>query len=209
MGKRGILVAIEGVDGAGKTSQAEHLRARLAELGEVATVLREPGGTALGERLRDILLAKSSPDPVLEALLFSASRRQLVEEAVRPRIERGEHVVLDRSFLSTWVYQGLAGGVALEVLEELTRLVHGDAWPDRILLLDLDIGEARARRDGRGDEADGFEARGDDFLTEVVHGFRWLAARDPELIRVVPSAASEAEVAQCCWTAVADLWEGR
>jgi dTMP kinase len=210
---RPLLVAFEGVDGAGKSLAlqgcAEALRAR----GQDCLVLREPGGTRAGEELRAILLERDllERDALLEALLFSASRRQLVLERIAPALAAGQHVLLDRSFLSTWVYQGLAAdprhAVPLERLEEWTRLVHGEFWPDAILLLDLpDEDAARRRAKRRGPQgpdrttstADGMESRGEEFLSQVAASFRTLAQRDPDWIRVIDARPAPEELRQAC-----------
>lgn len=201
----GLLLAFEGVDGSGKSTQIEELLAHARGRGLVANALREPGGTELGEELRRVLLerGKGVDDALLAALLFMASRRQLVLEKIRPALARGELIVLDRSFVSTWVYQGLVGGVESSFLEDLTRRVHGDAMPELILVLDLATEASRARRRARG-AADAIEARGEAYLERIAAGFREIAARS-ERMRCVDAAGSVDEVAQRCLAHVAPL----
>ena len=141
-----MLIALDGVDGAGKSLQCRLLAERLESVGKPCVVLREPGGTPLGERLRAALLEGAAQDALVEALLFMASRRHLVSERIVPELAAGKVVLLDRSFLSTWVYQGIVGGVELDFLVDLARRVHGEAWPDRILLLELSRRAAKTRR---------------------------------------------------------------
>lgn len=203
------LIAFEGVDGVGKTLQAERLGERLGERGETVSLVREPGGTELGEELRRVLLrsrGETERDALIEAMLFSASRRALLLEKIRPARERGELVLMDRSFLSTWVYQGLVGGVPLEFLEDLSRRVMAEAWPDRILLLDLEASSAAERRKQRASPEDGFEDRGPLYLQAIVRAFRELARQYPELIRVVNAAGTKDQVEGRCWEAVRDLF---
>jgi dTMP kinase len=175
----------------------------LRAAGRPARLLREPGGTPLGEELRRVLLAQGGErtDALVEALLFSASRRQLVVQAIRPALAAGETVLLDRSFLSTAVYQGVVGGVDLGFLDTLARRVHDDAWPDRILLLHVDPATALARRRGR-EGGDAFENRGDAYLARVGDGFRRLALALPDLVSVVPGHGTPDEVAARCWAVV-------
>jgi len=209
MGDRGLLVAFEGVDGAGKSVQADLLARALEARGTAVRLLREPGGTALGERLRQVLLARVAPgDPLVEALLFMASRRQLVVEEIEPGLRQGEVVLLDRSFVSTWVYQGILGGVDPDFLDRLARRVHGAAWPDRILLLDVDAAEAQRRRRGRA-ATDGFEDRGRAYLGRAAEAFRAIAARHPDLVRVVDGALPPAAVAARCLGLVDELLAAR
>ncbi len=200
---------MDGVDGVGKSEQIQRLANALEASGKRACVLREPGGTTLGEALRAALLTadRHDDDALVEALMFMASRRQLVIERIAPRLAEGVHVLLDRSFLATWVYQGLVGGVELSFLEQLARRVHGACWPDRILVLDLDVATATARRGGRARDA--FEVRGESYLQRVRAGFRQLAERYRGLVRVVSAAGSREDVAARCRGALADLLEGQ
>lgn len=202
----GLLIAFEGVDGAGKSTQAQRLAGTLEKQGRGVTLLREPGGTGFGERLRGLLLGDDAPvvDPLVESLLFMASRRQLVREKIEPALARGHVVLLDRSFLSTWVYQGVLGGVDLEFLLDLARRVHAASWPDRILVLDLAPEVAHERRRRRGG-ADGFEARGDAYLERVIAAFRQAADAFPELVRLVEAGVAPERVAERCLAAVEGL----
>lgn len=203
-----MLLAIEGVDGAGKTLQCRMLSAALESRGIRVRLLREPGGTPLGERIRDLLLmdGASDTDALLEALLFSASRRKLLTEKILPGLRAGDCVLLDRSFLSTFVYQGALGGVDRHFLEDLAQRVMGEALPDRILLLDLDAECAKERRRRRGKDAkDGFEGRGDAYLERVTTAFRELAHRHEGLVKIVDGDADPETVHKACLAAIRDL----
>lgn len=195
----GLLLAFEGVDGSGKTTQIERLVEHARGHGIDARILREPGGTKLGEELRRVLLeGPGVEDALLAALLFMASRRRLVTAEIEPALARGELVILDRSFVSTWVYQGVVGGVDAELLERLTREVHGAALPELVLLLDLDATAARARRAARAGEADAIEKRGNDYMDRIGVAFREIAeARAPWIQRVDADASVDDVHARC------------
>ena len=200
-----MLLALDGVDGAGKSLQCRLLAERFDREGRPCVVMREPGGTAFGERLRAALLDGDAKDSFVEALLFMASRRQLVRERIEPELAAGKVVLLDRSFLSTWVYQGLVGGVDLDFLVDLALRVHGNSWPDRILLLELSRETAARRREQRAGDADAFEDRGRDFLETVREGYSTLAERFPELITRVDANGDVATVHEACWRALTTL----
>ncbi len=214
MAKRGRIIAFDGLDGVGKSLQAECLAARLWEKGLEAKVFREPGGTPLGERLREVLLegGEIAEDPLLEALLFSASRRALTLSGLEPRSVRGAWSLLDRSFLSTLVYQGLVGGVDLALLERITHEVHGKAFPDRILVLDVPAELASRRRKNRGEkgkgETDAFECRGDAYLERVGDAYRSLIQSHAALCVRINASGTVEEVAERCFQAVEDLLPG-
>ncbi len=214
MPERGRIIAFDGLDGGGKTLQAECLSARLREQGLETQVFREPGGTPLGERLRKVLLegGEISEDPLLEALLFSASRRALTLSVLEPRSARGAWSLLDRSYLSTLVYQGLVGGVDLDLLERMTLEVHGVAFPDRILVLDLPPELASQRRKDRcgdvGTESDAFECRGEAYLERVGDAYRSLIQSHSDFCVRIDASGTVDEVAERCFQAVQDLLPG-
>jgi dTMP kinase len=187
-----MLVSFEGVDGSGKSTQAARLADALEadEADVVAT--REPGGTALGERIRALLLEGGAVSPWAEAALFAAARAQLVEEVIRPALARGAIVVCDRYVDSSLAYQGIARGLGLEAVLELNRLATGGLFPDRTFLLALPAGEALARSQGAPDR---IEREGLDFLERVDAAYRDLAGRFPERIVVLDATLSEAELA--------------
>lgn len=175
-----MLITFEGIDGCGKSTQAERLAVALCAAGREVVRVREPGGTALGERVRTLLLDPGMRvAPVAELMLFSAARAQLVEEVVRPALAAGTVVVADRFFDSTTAYQG--GGRALfetDWLDAFHARVTGGLVPDRTYILDVPLDVARARRAGRAD--DRMEAGGSDFFARVRAAYLGLAARHPE-----------------------------
>ena len=190
----GKYLVLEGGDGAGKTDQARLLVAWLAARGRAARHLREPGSTASGEALRGLLLSRETGDlsPLTEALMFSAARAELLRKEVRPALVAGEIVLVERCYLSTLVYQGVAGGLSLDLLRRVTAAVHGDLWPDRVFLLDVDEATRRARVKEAG-KHDGIEARGPEFHAVVRRGYLDIAASDPR-VEVIDARPSRQEV---------------
>ncbi len=200
---RGKLITFEGVEGAGKTTQLERAAARLGARGAAVVTAREPGGTAVGEQVREVLLDRgnASMTPLAELFLYLAARAQLVEEVVAPALAAGTCVLLDRYVHSTLAYQGYGlgvdlGGVSaddnLARLRELCRATVGDAWPDLVVVLDLEPEKGFARLGGGG--RDRIEARDLAFHRRVRDGFRALAAEEPERVVVVDASPPEDEV---------------
>jgi dTMP kinase len=176
---RALFVVIDGVDGCGKSTQAERLVRALAELGRGAALhLREPGSTALGERLREILLGRElALCGEAEALLFCAARAQMLREKVAPALARGVDVVCERFHPSTVAYQASAGGLDEEAVAALLEQWAGAPAPDLVLVLAVDPARARERVLARGARAAGdrFESRGAGFQADVAAGLaRWV-----------------------------------
>jgi dTMP kinase len=176
-----VLITIEGIDGAGKTT----LAARLAEaLG--AVLLREPGGVELAERLRDLVKDPAlAVDPRAEALLYAAARAQLVAERLRPLLDAGETVVLDRFVDSSLAYQGAARGLGVEAVRAINDLGTGGLTPDVTLLLRVDPATGRARQGDRGEAADRLEREPDAFFAAIAAAYDDLAAAEPDRFRVI------------------------
>ncbi len=202
----GRLVTIEGLDGAGKTTLAAGLVDALAQRGVEAVLLREPGGVELSERLRALV-----KDPALrvgapaEALLYAAARAQLVEERVRPLLDQGSWVLLDRFVDSSLAYQGAARGLGVDRVRELNLFATGGLVPDRTLLLALDPATGRSRLADRGEEPDRLEAEDAAFFGRVASAYAELAREEPERIRVIGAGATEPEVLAAALAALADL----
>ena len=185
---RGWFITIEGPEGGGKTTQAARACAHLEHLGIPVQLTREPGGTWLGERLREVLLARSGvggpTDPMTDALLFNAARHQLVGEVIRSNLDRGTSVVCARFADSTLAYQGFGAGVPLDRLRDLERLATDGLTPDLTILLDMPVDVGLARK-APGDVTR-FEAEFDlDFHRRVRAGFLALAHAEPERFVVV------------------------
>jgi dTMP kinase len=203
--RRGWFITIEGPDGAGKTTQAERLAAHLGAAGHDVHLTREPGGTWLGERLRELLLARtastSRPDPLTDALLFNAARRQLVSEVIDSALEAGRTIVCARFADSTLAYQGYGSGVPLEDLRALGSIATGGLAPDVTILLDVPV-EAGLARKAPGDVTR-FEAEFDlDFHRRVRDGFLALAVAEPDRFVVVDASKPADDVAAATAIAV-------
>ena len=206
---RGRFITFEGPDGAGKTSQAEILCQILRDGGATVTLVREPGGTAVGERIRALLLADRAADhPArLDALLFNAARAALVTEVIRPGLDRGEIVVSARFADSTVAYQGYGGGLPVDDLRALERFATGGLRPDLTILLDLPAEVGLARKSGA--EVTRFEERFDvAFHRRVRVGFVEIAAAEPDRIVVVDATAEPSIVAWAIAEAVAERLPG-
>jgi dTMP kinase len=188
-----MFVTFEGLDGSGKTTQAKLLRDRLEADGEEIVWTREPGGTELGERIRELVLHGGDVAPWAEALLYAASRAQHVEEVIRPALERGASVICDRYVDSSVAYQGVGRGLGLERVLELNLHAVGGLLPERTFLLLLDPTAVPTRLPG---ELDRLEREGDDFHARVDAGYRKLAERYPERFVVLDGARSAEELAE-------------
>jgi dTMP kinase len=190
VGLVGRFIVLEGGEAVGKSTQAARLAAYLG-----AVLTREPGGTAIGEALRRLLLDPSLPTPVTraETLLMLAARAQHVAEVIGPALARGQDVVCDRYSGSTLAYQGCGRGLDLDELRQLDRWATAGRLPDRVVLLDLPVELARERREG-GPE-DRFEGEDDGFRQRVRVGFLELAAADPVRWRTVDASRPVDEVA--------------
>ena len=193
---RGLFIALDGPDGGGKTTQAARLVDWLRGRGREVIACRDPGGTALGDRLRAILLDRDEVEPVpwAETLLYMASRAQLVEQVIRPALEAGRDVVADRYLLANLVYQGYAGGLPMDAIWRVGEAATGGLLPNLTLLIDVPPAVAKARV---GAARDRMEDRPDAFREKVRAGFLRLAEMYPSPIIVVDGAADADAVAAC------------
>jgi dTMP kinase len=170
---RGLFVTFEGIDRSGKSTQARLLA---DALGPEAVAVREPGGTPVGERVRELLKDPAvEMTPEAEALLFAAARAELVDRVIRPALEEGRVVVSDRFLDSSLAYQGAARGLGMDEVERINRFATGGLTPDLTLLLEIDPGAAA----GRGAEDDRFESEGAGLQRAVLDAYDRLAAADP------------------------------
>jgi dTMP kinase len=187
-----MFVTFEGLDGSGKTTQVELLRRHLAEAGREVVVTREPGGTALGEQIRELLLHGPDLSAWAEAALFAAARAELVERVIAPARERGADVLCDRYVDSSLAYQGIARGLGLDAVLELNLAAVQGVLPDRTFLLLVDPATAARRTGARPDR---IEREDDDFRARVAAAYRELAERFPERIVAIEAGGSTEEVA--------------
>ena len=189
-----FFISLDGLDGTGKTTQLNLLAETLRSEGRTVTVCTDPGGTEIGAKLREILLfgRQNAMANRTEALLFMASRSELIEKVIRPALNRGEIVLSDRFLLANVVYQGHAGGLDHQDLWNLGQFCTGGIQPDLILLLDLSVQVAKARR--KPGAADRVESRGDDYFEKVRNGFLTEASKRPETIRVLSAEGTVDEV---------------
>jgi dTMP kinase len=190
------FVAFEGGEACGKSTQARLLADRLD-----AVCSFEPGGTAIGAQIRALLLDPETHHLAdrAEALLMAADRAQHVAEVVRPTLDEGRHVVTDRFAGSTLAYQGYGRGLSVDELRSISDWASGGLWPDVVVLLDVPVEVAQARR---ADAPDRFEAAGVEFHRRVAEGFRALAAADPDRWVVIDGRADAETVAAQVWSAV-------
>ena len=195
--RRGRFITIEGPEGAGKTSQATRLAADLRARGLAIVATREPGGTALGERIRELLLAPSATpiDPLADALLFNAARRQLIEEVIEPSLAASTTVLCARFADSTRAYQGYGGGLPIDELQRLEDIATGGLRPDLTILLDLpvEIGLARKAPDDQTRFETGFDVA---FHRRVRNGFLAMAVAEPHRFVVLDATDDEEAVAR-------------
>jgi dTMP kinase len=183
---RGIFISLDGIDGTGKSTQCRLLAEFLRGIGWTVTECTDPGGTDAGNVLRDILLSHRHQLALpCEALLFMASRAQLVAEVIRPALEAGHAVVCDRFTLANVVYQGHAGGLNPHQLWEVAKLATNGLEPDLTIVLDLPVHEALQRRRR---PADRVESRDAEYQSRVREGFRTESQRNPARIRVIDAA---------------------
>ena len=202
----GLFITFEGGEGVGKSTQIRLLAARLEAGGYTIKVVRDPGGTAIGEKIRAILLnpAHTELDPMSELLLYEAARAQLVAEHICPALEEGIVVLCDRFTDSTWAYQGIARALGSDVIQRANAIGSKGLTPDRTIVLtrDVELALKRASKDG----ADRLEAEGIDFHTRVHGAFTALAASEPNRVRLVENQSTKAATAEFVFNELRDLF---
>ena len=193
---RGRFITLEGIDGAGKSTHAAWLEEAISARGHRVTATREPGGTAVGETLRDLLLSVPMTHDS-EALLMFAARREHLEQVIRPALARGDWVLCDRFTDASYAYQGGGHGVPVQHIAALEQMVHGDLAPDTTLLFDVPLEVSRARlvkQQAAGRTLDKFEAEKEAFFARVRDAYLSRAAAAPARFRVIDSSRPIADV---------------
>jgi dTMP kinase len=212
---RGAFITFEGSEGCGKSTQVKRLAARLEKAGVPTLVTREPGGTPIGEKIRDLL--QFAPEsfamtPETEVLLFEASRAQLVRETIQPALEQGTVVISDRFFDSTTVYQGVARKLSPDIVATLNAFAVDDTRPDLTFILDIDVESARNRMLRRVRPVavkDRMEEEPIEFYERVCQGYRELAQREPDRFVLLDGAQSADAIEDQIWNAVQSKFENR
>ncbi len=204
--RSGLFISFEGLDGSGKTTQIELLAERLRSAGREVVVAVEPGGTRIGEQIRQVLLDARNREmaPTTEMLLYFASRAQNLAEVIRPALAQGAVVLADRFTDSTLAYQGYGRGLGEEAVRLLHRVACGDLDPDLTLLLDIDPETSLARARERG-QANRMDNQAAEFYLRVRNAYLAMAARGPHRFRVIDARAVPEAVAAAVWEAVEPL----
>lgn len=188
MGKKhkGLFITLEGIEGAGKSTHIPFIADLLSSTGKDVVITREPGGTELGEQIRNILLMQKTLQitNTAELLLMFAARAQHLSQIIMPALEKGQYVLCDRFTDSTCAYQGGGRKISMETISEIAQLVHPDFTPDLTLLFDLpvEVGLTRARSSG---EADRFESENLDFFQSARKAFLKIAEAEPQRVKVI------------------------
>lgn len=196
------FITFEGSEGSGKSTQADRLAARLRRCGIPCILTREPGGTPIGETIRELLQFaphNSTMTPQTELLLFAASRSQLVREVIRPALERGTCVIADRFFDSTTVYQGAARKLDRQMIERLNTFAVDDCLPDVTFVLNVDAATAESRMQHAERKADRMEQQPAEFYERVREGYHQLAAQEPERIVLIDGSRDSGEIEREIW----------
>jgi len=193
---KGIFITFEGNDGSGKTTQITRLKDYLTELGIEVLWLREPGGTPIGEKIRNIVLDKENMGmcDVTEMLLYAASRAQLVATVIKPGLQACKAVICDRFVDSSYAYQGIGRALGLETVIQANQPAVGDCMPDITFFMDIDADSAMARRNSKGEEADRIEIERMDFHRRVYDGYLKLADIYSDRIKRIDVMRSPDEV---------------
>lgn len=189
MTSKGLFITVEGVDGAGKSTPLAWMTERLQATGRTVVLTREPGGTSLGERLRDLLLHETM-DLETETLLMFASRREHIAQVILPALERGDVLISDRFTDATYAYQGGGRGVALDKIEQLETWVQHGLQPDLTLLFDVPLEVAQARLAKGRDSLDKFEQESLDFFVRTRSAYLARAAANPQRLTIIDSTGT-------------------
>lgn len=206
-GTMGTLITFEGDDGVGKSTHIAFLADVLRAHGLEVLCLREPGGTAIGESLRGIVLdaANAEMAPETELLIYEAARAQIIAEVIKPALERGAVVLCDRFTDSTVAYQGYGRGLDKDLIATVNDFATGGIAPDRTLIVTIPL-EHKSERIKKREETDRLEAAGNDFHTKVSQAFRDMAASDGERIRVIDASGKHSQTARAIFGQLSDIF---
>ena len=198
---KGLFITFEGGDGSGKSTQISLLKSALEDRGFDVILTREPGGTVISEKIRSVILdpANSMMAPVTEAMLYAASRAQLVDEVIRPAVLEGKVVICDRFVDSSIAYQSFGRGLG-KAVEEINSYAIGECMPDLTVYLRLDPEKGKGRISSR--KQDRIEMESGDFHRRVSEGYDWLAEKYPERIKVIDASGSIEEISEQILTIV-------
>jgi dTMP kinase len=201
---KGRLITFEGIDGCGKTTQANLLLEKLCSLGVSVSLHREPGGTAIGERIRSVLLDTAHSDmfPFTELFLYLAARAQLTFSVIHPALNSGKTVIMDRFTDSSVAYQGYARGLGFDLVRDLNLAATGGLSPDLTFVLDCNLETASARS---ASSPDRLESEGIAFMRRVREGYLLIAECEPERVRIVDGELSVSEIADIVFLSVSPL----
>jgi dTMP kinase len=196
-----MFITFEGLDFSGKSTQANILVEKLRRNHAIVHFLREPGGTKISERVRDILLDKTNLEmnKAAELLLFSAARAQLVKEVIVPALQRGESVLCDRYYDSTTAYQGFGRGIDMAAVKEINRLATSGVDPDVTFFIDVPINEIERRKEVAGKAFDRMEDSGRSFYERVLNGYREIARTESHRFVTIDGTLNVKEVEQVIW----------
>ncbi len=202
----GYFITFEGSEGCGKTTQIEALAKAFNSMGKTVVITREPGGTLIGEKIRNLLQDpsyKNEISDITELLLFCASRAELIASCIQPALDRGEIVICDRFYDSTYVYQGLGRAIDMDTVEKLNQITVGTLKPDLTILLDLDtkIGIQRAKNRQSG-ELDRIENESLAFFEAVRNGYLEIAKKEPARFKVIDGELNVATIQEMIWETV-------
>ena len=202
------FISFEGLDFSGKSGQAAVLIERLRQMNLPVHLLREPGGTVISEKIREIILDTGHAEmhPRAEILLYSAARTQLVHQKIIPLLEKGEYVIADRFFDSTTAYQGYGRGLDIEFVASLNRFATSALFPFKTLLIDISPQEARRRRELAARESDRLENEDVAFYQTIRDGFLELAAHDPQRYLIIDGQRPFDDVSADIWRQISAFW---
>jgi dTMP kinase len=202
----GVFITFEGSEGCGKTTQIKSLSNKLKTLGNNVEITREPGGTQIGESIRHLLQDPLNADkitPITELLLFSACRSELSERIIKPALARGDFVVCDRFYDSTYVYQGIGRSLNLSYIEQLKTISVGTLIPDLTIILDLNASTGLERAENRqSGTLDRIEAESLQFFEKIRQGYLDLAKSEPERFFIIDGSLSIQEIESIIWDEV-------